>query len=162
MVAQLSHCRAGAVRHGSLFVPARAERNFECAVAYLAGDSAMRHVLDRAEHARAALHLRVNTHDDDSFDPNTRTVNWDPYSALRTTSGGTQSPALGLGHELAHAAVSDRTRDRGSAIALRGYDDAEERRVIRGAEAHAAQTLGEATRHDHRGTCYRVASPLER
>jgi len=154
--------RAGATRHGSLVVPRRAEKNFEAAAAYLSRDAGMRRVIARAEREPYDLRLKINRRDDDSYDPNTRTVNWDPYSALRTTGGGNQSPALGLGHELAHAAVSDRTRDRGAAQALARYDDAEERRVIRGVEMHAARTLGEAIRHDHRGTCFRVASPLAR
>jgi hypothetical protein len=34
--------------------------------------------------------------------------------------------------------------------------------VIRGSERHAARTLGEAVRTDHRGTCYKVASPTSR
>ena len=120
----------------------------------------MRGILDKAEHARAALHLKINSHDDDSFDPNFRTVNWDPHSALRTTTGGRQSPALGLGHELDHATVASRIRDRDSAIPDRAYDDREERRVILGSERHAAHTLGEAPRHDHRGTTYYVRSPV--
>ncbi len=42
------------------------------------------------------------------------------------------------------------------------YDNAEERRVIRGPEAHAARTLGEAGRFDHKGSAYHVASPASR
>jgi hypothetical protein len=154
--------RAGVVRHGSLYVAANADRAFGAAAAYLGRDAVMRGIIDKAEHASAPLHLKVNRHDDDSYDPNSRTVNWDPHSALVTTGGGRQSPALGLGHELDHATVGSRIRDLGSEIPDRAYDDREERRVILGSERHAAKTLGEATRHDHGGSTYYVASPIAR
>ena len=148
--------------HGNLSVPAGAERDFTAAAAYLGRDSVMRGIINKAEHARTALHLKINRHDDDSYDPNSSTVNWDPHSALRTTGGGRQSPALGLGHELDHATIGARIRDRGSAISDHAYDDREERRVILGSERHAARTLGEAVRHDHGGSTYYVASPIAR
>ncbi|MDP9017008.1 MAG: protein rhsD, partial [Candidatus Eremiobacteraeota bacterium] len=98
----------------------------------------------------------------DSYDAVTRTIHWDPYSALRTTSGGTQSPALGLGHEADHAIVNAGRAAPGWNTRVRAYDDLEEQRVIRGSEAHAARTLGESARHNHRGSTYRVASPIDR
>jgi hypothetical protein len=58
--------------------------------------------------------------------------------------------------------VGSRIRDRGSAIPDTAYDDREERRVILGSERHAAETLGEAVRHDHGGSTYYVASPIAR
>lgn len=154
--------RANLVRFGTLDVPSRAAPLFAQAAKYLSADSIMRHVIATAEDERRPLHLRTNSHDDDSYDPNTRTIHWDPYSALRTTTGGHQSPALGLGHELAHATVAARVRDRGNAAPDPRYDNREERRVIRGPELHAAHALHEAVRHDHDGTTYRVASPIAR
>ena len=148
------------IRHGSLAVPRRAEAAYEQAKAYLRNDPVTARIFARAEHARHGLHLRLNAHHDDSFEARTATVNWDPYSALRTTSGGRQSPALGLAHELDHATVAPAVRARGEARFDRRFDNAEERRVIRGSEAHAARTLGESARHDHRGRCYHVASPV--
>ena len=148
------------VAHGALRVPAFVNREFDRAVGYLRRDSAMRAVIARVEQSRTAYTLRVLHNGADAYDPNTHVVAWDPHSALRTASGGRQSPALGLGHELAHAAASPTAYDAASSRRLRAYDDAEERRVIRGAEAHAARTLGEAQRYDHRGTAYRVASPV--
>jgi len=148
------------VDHGSLRVPAFAERDFRSATRYLGRDSVMRHVLERVEHSRTEYTLRIVHNGADRYEPDTHTVVWDPLSALRTTAGGRQSPALGLGHELAHAAARPARFDAGYVRRLRAYDNAEERRVIRGAEAHAARTLGEATRWDHRGTAYRVASPV--
>jgi len=154
--------RSAAVRHGSLSVPATAERDFELAADYLSGDSAMRAILREAEHAGHRLHLNVNSRDDDSYDPSTRTVNWDPHSALRLAGGGCQSPALGLGHELDHATVDPRIADAGGDVYDPKYDNREERRVISGSEAHAASTLGENVRHNHGGRAYRVDSPIAR
>jgi hypothetical protein len=154
--------RRETVRIGSLDMPAKAEHDFELASHYLSTDSAMRAILERAEHERRAIHLAINARDDDSFDPRTRTVNWDPHSALSTTEGGRQSPALGLGHELDHAIASARLRERGAATFDPNYDNAEERRVITGSEMHAATTLGEDIRFDHGGGSYRVATPIER
>ncbi len=152
------------IRHGTLAVPAAADALYASAKRYLSRDHVERALFHELEHARDGrrFHLTINHRDDDHFDPNTNTIAWDPYSALRTTRGGRQSPALGLGHEVDHAVeklgAADRLRDRADAR----YDTAEERRVILGSEAHAARTLGESIRHDHAGTCYRVASPTLR
>ncbi len=122
-----------------------------------------RSLFDRLEHARGRhFRLRVNHRNDDSFDPATDTIEWDPHSALRTTSGGKQSPALGLGHEIDHAVEAPQTQARLNARANRRFDTAEERRVITGSERHAARTLEESARVDHAGRCYRVASPTLR
>jgi hypothetical protein len=161
MIAPL-YLRSSAVRHGTLSVPAKAEHDFELAADYLERDSGMRAIFDKAEHAGRLLHLKLNHHDDDSYDPMTRTVNWDPHSALHTTAGGRQSPALGLGHELDHAVVDGHLAEVAANAYDPKYDNREERRVIIGSEAHAAQTLGEDVRRDHGGWTYRVASPIER
>src|SRR5579884_3387122 len=125
-------------------VPAAARSDYLLARAYLCRDSEERRLFERLEHSSRRFHLAINHRDDDHFDPNTNTIAWDPYSALRTTQGGTQSPALGLGHEIAHAVEAPASEARLSARSLPRYDDAEERRVIRGSERHAARTLGEA------------------
>lgn len=150
------------VHHGSLEVSTRANALYEQAKRYLSRDGVERTILQRLEHEPHHTRLRTNSHDDDSYDAQTRTIHWDPYSALRTTQGGHQSPALGLGHEADHATANARVLSDGWNHQLKYYDDAEERRVIRGSERHAAQTLGEATRHNHAGRCYRVASPIDR
>ncbi len=64
----------------------------------------MRSVIARVERAHTAYTLRIVHHDGDAYEDATRTIDWDPHSALRTSRGGRQSPALGLGHELDHAA----------------------------------------------------------
>lgn len=143
-------------------IPAAARADYLLARAYLCRDRVERRLFERAEASTRHFHLRIDDRSDDHFDPNTNTIAWDPYSALRTTRGGTQSPALGLGHELAHAVEAPGREAALSARILAHYDSAEERRVIRGSERHAAHTLGEGVRFDHRGTTYRVATPVSR
>lgn len=147
------------VSYGALRVAASARRDFERAVAYLSRDAGERALFARLERGPHRVTVTVNARDADYYDPTTRTIHWDPHSALRTTHGGRQSPALGLGHEADHAAHDGpREWQRANTVDPR-YDTAEERRVITGSERHAARTLGEATRTDHAGTCYRVTSP---
>lgn len=147
------------VRYGSLDVTRSAQPNFDRAVDYLQRDPGKRRLFHELEHLPHRVVLRMNARDADFYDPDTRTIHWDPHSALRTTHGGRQSPALGLGHEVDHA-VHDGPREwRRENTPDPRYDTAKERRVITGSERHAARTLGEATRTDHTGTCYRVPTP---
>lgn len=147
--------------HGSLTLPRTADRLYRTAKAYLSHDPVERRLFERLEGAgHRRFRLTINHRNDDSYDPRTNTIAWDPYSALRTTRDGRQSPALGLGHEVDHA-VEAPAREAALAVRTsRAYDTAEERRVIAGSERHAARTLGESARFDHGGTCYRVASPV--
>lgn len=151
--------RARYVHHGSIRVPAFADADFTQAARYLCRDSVMRAIIARVERSHTQYTLRIVHDNNDRYVPWTHTIEWDPHSAMRTTSGGKQTPALGLGHELDHAAEPARLRDAGEVKRLPRYDNAEERRVILGSETHAAHTLGEGTRTNHRGSCYRVASP---
>ena len=147
------------VQYGSLAVPARERADFDRAVAYLSQDAVERDLFTRLEGGAQSYRLATNDRGDDSYDPVTHTIHWDPHSALRTTCGTSQSPALGLGHEVDHAVESPA---RGAALGARydlRFDNAEERRVITGSERHAARTLGEGVRHDHGGQGYRVTSP---
>jgi hypothetical protein len=149
------------VRHGTLTLARSADRDYRFAKAYLSRDGVERNLFERLEHARGRHYrLTINHHNDDHFDPTTDTIAWDPRSALRTTGGRRQSPALGLGHEIDHAVESRGAEAALAATLSRRYDTAEERRVITGSERHAAHTLGEGVRFDHDGTCYRVASAV--
>ncbi len=150
------------VRHGTLDVPRAFNAAYETAKRYLSRDRIERGLFNRLEHApnERRYHLTINHRNDDHFDPNTDTIAWDPYSALRTTGGGRQSPALGLGHEVDHAVENPAIADRLRNHRIENYDTAEERRVIKGSETHAARTLHESTRQDHRGIAYHVGSPV--
>ena len=136
--------------------------DYSLAAAYAARDPNARTLLQELKTTRREIHVRGAQHGNDRFDPQSNTVYWDPRSALRTTQGGRQSPALGLVHELAHAALQPRREAALEARSVARYDNLEERRVIRGVERHAALTLGEAVRCDHRGSLYRVATPVSR
>ncbi|HEY0615862.1 MAG TPA: hypothetical protein VGC96_14525 [Candidatus Elarobacter sp.] len=148
------------VRYGSLAVPLSAQRQVDAAFAYLARDAAARSVIERAERSRTPHRIVIDHHGRDAYQPWSHAVVWDPHSAMRV-GNGRQSPALGLVHELAHAAGDPRFR-RLHDVPDAAYDDAEERRVITGVERHAARTLHEATRHDHGGTLYDVREPTMR
>ena len=151
------------VHHGSLLVPRCAESWYESAKRYLSRDRGERALFSRLESAPTRQYrLAINSRNDDHFDPQTDTIGWDPHSALRTTGGGRQSPALGLGHEVDHAVESPTRERRLSERPSLRYDTIEERRVITGSERCAAATLGEAVRRDHAGRCYRVQSPVAR
>jgi hypothetical protein len=157
----ISPARGSYVHHGSLQVPRGADCLYREAKAYLSRDGVERRLFARLERPSGRHYcLKVNSRNDDHFDPSTNTIAWDPHSALRTTRGGRQSPALGLGHEVAHAVESAAREARLSETPNRAYDTAEERRVIAGSERHAARTLGEGVRFDHCGRAYRVASPV--
>jgi hypothetical protein len=153
---------AATVRYGSLRIPLSAQRAVDAAFAYLARDSTARSLIERLERSSVAHRITIDHRHDDSYRPWSHTIRWDPTSALRTSAGGRQSPALGLAHELDHAAEAERTYDRLQSIELPAYDTAEEYRVIAGSERHAAQTLHEASRRDHDGIAYRVAGPTDR
>ena len=150
------------VAYGSLIVPAAADRNFTLAAAYLSRDTRMRDIIERAESMSHEVDLKVVHDGNDRYDAVSHTVYWDPYSALETTSGGRQSPALGLGHELDHATAAPSPLRAGQRRYDFDYDNAEERRVVTGSETHAARTLGEDIRRDHAGRAYVVVSPVAR
>ena len=80
-----------------------------------------------------------------------KTITWDPTKGLKTTKGEYQSPALALGHELAHAYGDE------FGLTLQGtdpiFDTLEEARV-NAIETQAATTLREPIRNDHKGVPY--------
>jgi hypothetical protein len=150
------------VRYGSLALPLAAKGAVDDAFAYLSRDAVERSLIQRVERSPVPHRIRINHRGDDSYSPDTHTIRWDPGSALLTTRGGRQSPALGLGHELDHAAAGDAAYGWLASIPDARYDNLEERRVILGSEMHAAHTLHEGVRRDHDGRDYRVVSPTGR
>ena len=88
---------------------------------------------------------------------------WNPNSALETTSGGKQSPTVGLVHECGHALLyfkdpKQYTKDY-SANTNQQYGNRLEGKVTTLYENPAATLLGEATRQDNLGTPYKVLDP---
>ena len=151
-----------ALPYGSLSVPKSATGAFDTAVKYLQGDAIERGLIDKLERSPTNFRLNIIHDGNDSYDPMRHQINWDPYSALRTTCGGHQSAALGLGHEIDHATFDPRKAAQLVSTYDPNFDNLEEKRVITGSERHAAHTLGEDARHDHRGSVYAVSSPVER
>jgi hypothetical protein len=94
------------------------------------------------------------------YSPDTKTIVWDPKSALKCSNDSTQTPALGLLHEGGHA-LGDLTGTAAPAVPIPGdpYDTAEEKRVIINLEIPAARKLGEGMRKDHQGIPYQVPCP---
>jgi hypothetical protein len=130
---------------------------YDKATDYLRQDPKTAEMIDQIE-ADPSITIRTNTSHNDSFDPETRTINWDPTSALRT-SGGPQSPALGLAHEMRHATGWRWLTNILHRIPAGRYSNLEEWRVIRLYEVGAARRLGEGVRFDHGGSVYRVTDP---
>jgi len=87
-------------------------------------------------------------------------IEWNPNLALRTTGGALESPAMVLGHEIAHA-VGGQIRDKLTSISDPNYTNKEERRVIVNFENPAARQFGEGVRHDHSGSWVHVDSVTE-
>jgi RHS repeat-associated protein len=135
--------------------------DYNTATAYLQHDPGMAQVIKDLNDSSTDYNILYINDGNDRYDPATHTIFWDPTSALRTTCGGKQTPALGLGHEMAHADASFWDRLIGW-VPWSSYDNLEERRVITGPETAAARTLGEAIRTDHGGTPYTVSTPTSR
>lgn len=135
--------------------------DYNTATAYLQRDPGMAQIIQDLNNSSTTYNIQYINDGNDAYDPTTNTIFWDPNSALRTTCGGTQTPALGLGHEMAHADASFWDQLIGW-IPWPNYDNLEERRVITGPETNAAQTLGEAVRTNHGGIPYVVPSPTSR
>jgi hypothetical protein len=138
---------------------------YDAAVAYLRRDPGMARIIDDLESSKTVYTVSLNSDDQDEFDPDTNFIYWDPGSALACKDGGTQSPALGLGHEMAHADFNSLLRWLlwKTTWFAGDYQNLEEWRVISGAETRAAKTLGEGTRTDHRfGHTIRVPTPTSR
>lgn len=105
--------------------------------------------------------IETNTNHDDHY--LNSIVYWDPTSALKTATGGTQTPAIGLAHELVHAR-DDAKHSIDRTPTYDGYDNVEERYVITDPETRMAKDLGEGIRSSHgRGeSVFRVSSPTDR
>ena len=71
--------------------------------AYLMSEPGMASIINFLERSPNVYTIRLNHGRTNAYDSETNTVRWDPHQALGCTSGGTQSAASGLGHELVHA-----------------------------------------------------------
>jgi RHS repeat-associated protein len=145
---------------------------FTQALAYLRQDPGMSQIIQDLENSATEYDVvYANSDAGDyrtAFNRQTNVISWDPTSAICATDGARISPALALGHEMAHA-------DRGFWAGLLQswdrligtydvpeYDNVEEQRVITGPEAAAARHLGEDVRTTHHGKFYPVPTPVSR
>jgi RHS repeat-associated protein len=117
---------------------------------YLMRDPVMASIIRNLETSSNLIMIKMlrGANCNDEWDGAAGVIYWNPFCGTRCTNGTGLSPALALGHEMDHA-TNPHPRDGWD---LSPYDSAEERRVIEGSENHAAHTLGEGIRHDHRGT----------
>jgi hypothetical protein len=76
---------------------------------------------------------------------------WDRHSGLICPNHKRQTPALGLGHELAHAAGDGKKARHLVQISDSEFENKEERRVITSYEIPAAKQFGEGVRWGHGG-----------
>ena len=128
---------------------------YQEAITYLKTEPGMAKIINDLEASSTTYDITINNEKGEStYDADSHTINWQRHAALKCTGGGTQSPALSLGHELAHADNPSLQELLGKPDS--GYDNQEEKRDILGPETAAARTLGECTRTDHKGTFFWV------
>jgi RHS repeat-associated protein len=117
------------------------------ALAYLLQDSEMAQIIYQLA-TDPDLEIVIDMHI--PLEWGNQTVNniiyWDPHRASACKNGGYQTPAMQLGHELAHN-LNPVTKKRD-----KQYGNTEEKRVIEGPERHACKTLHECIRYDHDDT----------
>jgi uncharacterized protein RhaS with RHS repeats len=116
---------------------------YEIAIVYLKGSDRGAELLNKLEESTEVITISINDDDNDSYNPATNTVNWDPDSGLVTGSGEIQSAAIGLIHELGHAEqdLNDELKDRSRL-------EIEEENLAR-TENPVAKQLGEPTRDNY-------------
>jgi len=137
--------------------------DFKAAIEYLSKDPGEKDIIKGLQDSATDYKVEIVHDGNDQFDPATNTISWDPRSSLATESdngkldGGTQSPALGLGHELDHGFGQDQgTTENGND---QQYGDKEEKRVIVKSETPASETLKEGSRVNHKGVPYESKGP---
>jgi len=136
--------------------------DYYTALKYLNSDPACAGVIKRLERSPRVFLLEFNSSHDDSYDPDTRAIHWDPYSAWCCPEGGRQTPALGLCHEMAHAAGDGPVARHMTLTPDIQYDNREERRVIRTYETPFAIRKQECVRHSHAGGPEHVPTPVSK
>ncbi|HME69187.1 MAG TPA: RHS repeat-associated core domain-containing protein [Myxococcota bacterium] len=129
------------------------QQQFKDAISYL-NDGKVSKTIKELEDDPATVYIKELKDGQDGY--LNHVIYWDARSALCTTTGGRQTPALGFLHEAAHAlgdlqGTAASTQDNGTP-----YQNAEEQRVIDNIETPAAIKLGEDTRTDHGDHAYPV------
>ncbi|MDF0584143.1 RHS repeat-associated core domain-containing protein [Bradyrhizobium yuanmingense] len=137
-----------------------ATASIDKALDYLRGDPGMRAIIDDLENSWITYTIKAGTGEWNTYVPGTATIRWDPGLGYEV-EGGIVSPAMVLGHELAHANSNFFLRTFRTLFSTGdGYTNYEEKRVITGPDSSAAKSLGEASRSCHNcGNPVRVPTP---
>ncbi|EMM4086377.1 protein rhsD [Shigella flexneri] len=132
--------------------------DFNQAIKHLGQDSLMKRSIEDVSKSEQVIKIKyINGNEPSRFSSSDRTIYWNNHAALfcSTAKGSvSQSPALGLGHEIAHAQLYLVSKDDyiHSVNAFDSeFENKEERRVISIFESHAAKTLNECVRNSHAG-----------
>jgi RHS repeat-associated protein len=133
--------------------------DFNHALQYLKADPGMRRMIVDMQESDT-LYTVITTHSMDADYTDVRSsdhvIVWNPHLGLKCEQQGPHeygamlSPAMALGHELAHQR-HDSLAAFLQSIDIGDYENLEERRVIKNYENPAALTLGEGVRSDHFG-----------
>jgi len=144
------------------------------AINYLKGSPTFARMYETLEASPEVYHVlafdkvRNNVyHPNENADPGNnhvgeRRVQWNPAQALATTTGGVQSAALCLAHELAHAYHHDRIGYLDDSLTGDNYVRVEEALTIPNEETWIANELGESTRTNAHGTYIPAKSVTDR
>ncbi|EFE4988523.1 RHS repeat protein [Escherichia coli] len=142
--------------------------DFNQAVEYLKQDSQMKETIDFLSSSEETINIEYIEGTNVRFNSNNMAIYWNSRASLfysTELNSKSQSPALGLGHEFAHAQYYLLDKENFMALLSRTdkkYENKEEARVITIIESRAAKTLGECTRGAHSGLpFYRVDGPLQ-
>ncbi|EJI7891386.1 RHS repeat protein [Escherichia coli] len=142
--------------------------DFNQAVKYLEKDSRMKDAIDFLSSSEETINIEYIEGANGRFNSNNMTIYWNSRASLFCSTelnSKSQSPALGLGHEFAHAQYYLLDKENFMALLSRTdkkYDNKEEARVITIIESRAAKTLDECVRGAHSGLpFYRVDGPLQ-
>jgi hypothetical protein len=125
-------------------------QEYQNAVSYLSSDPGAAADFAQLEASPDTYNIYVASGNPTIYNSSTKNTGWDPKEGLRVR-GGVQSAALGLRHEISHAAQHDRTGQavtRASNGSPTRASRAEERRAVR-EETNTARNLGEPTRRSH-------------
>jgi hypothetical protein len=125
-------------------------QEYQNAVSYLSSDPGAAADFAQLETSPDTYNIYVASGNPTIYDSNAKNIGWDPKEGLKV-KGGVQSPALGLRHEVDHAAQHDKT---GTAVTRASNGNptsaskAEEKRAVKN-ETKTAKNLGEPTRSSH-------------
>jgi len=128
------------------------------ALAYLSSDKESAQMIDKFVNRSGATEIVVSETDyNPRWDPDTDTLYWNPTMAIITENGGLMSPAMTLGHEIAHV-IDPVAQSFIGDIPMWDYDYYAEYRAISSWERPAAIRLGEGVRYEHRISDYYYVS----